>query len=131
MRHKRQHRWPAWLAVAALPVFAGTQAPEGVRICRSGSVEMIVGGATSPAASCAAPGPTTPIANASRGASGHRVRLDEGGAERRSILEEELSREQAVLNSLLKAGPAADSAMLARTQSNIAALRQELARANP
>lgn len=51
--------------------------------------------------------------------------------ERRRILEEELQKEQSVLGSLLKQGPNADAAALARTHSNLAALRQELARASP
>ncbi|WP_374564961.1 hypothetical protein [Ideonella sp.] len=61
----------------------------------------------------------------------NRVRLNEGESERRRILELELQHEQSVLNSLLKQGPSADSATLARTHSNLAALRQELARATP
>lgn len=93
---------------------------------------MIVGGVGSAPPNCSlAPSLATAPASPPKAAAANRVRLNEGESDRRRILEQELQHEQSVLASLLKQGPSADSATLARTHSNLAALRQELARATP
>lgn len=121
-----------WLLVAWLPASAVAQSSDGMRVCRSGSVEMIVGGVGSAPSNCPlAPSLAPAPASAPKAAAANRVRLNEGESERRRILEQELQHEQSVLNALLKQGSNADSATLARTHSNLAALRQELARAAP
>lgn len=121
-----------WVAAAlALQASAGA-----ATVCQSGRVEMIVGG-VAPTADCPARAPTK-LAAAGHGAGGANggERIDppvqrERDSDRRRILEEELAREQAVLAGLQRQGAAADAATVARTQANVAAVRQELARTAP
>jgi len=92
------------------------------------------GGASSTASAAALTPASGSIAARSSGPAGLRIEPGvqrERDQERRRILEDELQREQSVLNNLLKSGSGADAATVSRTQSNLSALRQELARATP
>lgn len=121
-----------WVAAAlALQGSAGA-----ATVCQSGRVEMIVGG-VAPTADCpkrAAGRLGSPGHVAGSASSGERIDpavQRERDSDRRRILEEELAREQAVLAGLQRQGAAADAATVARTQANVAAVRQELARTTP
>jgi hypothetical protein len=122
------------LGVAAL-VGGHVGSAHAATMCRAGGVEMIVGGPS--AAECAAPQvAATGITVTARSPASGALRVEpavqrERDQERRRILEEEFQHEQALLSSLLKQGPAADPAGIVRTQQNLAALRQELARSTP
>lgn len=106
------------------------------RICRSGPVEMIIGGASNGAdASCiAAPagaadgrGPKAIDTNARVTPALQRARDDE----RLAILQDELAKEQARMRALevAKAGNDPErAALLARTRNDIDALHHEIAR---
>ncbi|GAA0743817.1 hypothetical protein LRH25_06675 [Ideonella azotifigens] len=106
--------------------------PGRVQVCRVGAVELIVGGQA--AGQDCQPGDQRRKLQASPATTGEtgiptgvqKVR----DQERRRILEEELAREQAAMSDLQKQGATADPGSLARTQSNLVALRQELARSS-
>ncbi len=118
---------------AALLALQGSVA---ATVCQAGRVEMIVGGTVPPNDCAARPGARPPALAARAGAASAGERVDpavqrERDSDRRRILEDELAHEQAVLAGLLRQGPAADTAAVARTQANVAAVRQELARTSP
>lgn len=128
--HLRSAAFGLWAAACVL------QGSVAATVCQSGRVEMIVGG-VAPTADCparAAARPTSPGHVAGNGSGGERIDpavQRERDSDRRRILEEELAREQAVLAGLQRQGAAADAATVARTQANVAAVRQELARTTP
>jgi hypothetical protein len=130
--------WPH-LRSAAFGLWALAWALQGsvaASVCQSGRVEMIVGGVAQ-AADCPARAAARPFSTghaASIASTGERIDpavQRERDSDRRRILEEELAKEQAVLTGLIRPGTAADPATVARTQANVAALRQELARTSP
>lgn len=119
-----------WLSPAA----ALAQKAEGLSVCRTGTVEMIVGGVAAAPSSCS---PRTGAARASpalaEAGAQHRpvvsVRLDEGADDRRRILEAELQRELSRSNDLARQSNTPEgAAALTRSRADVAALRQELAR---
>ena len=117
-----------WLSLA--PVSAQERTAQ---VCRQGQVEWIIGG---PAPACVgALRPTAePAAGAARPASEARVSAGtqaERDKDRRRILGEELARERLLLAEMNRPGQPADPARLNRTQANLAALEQELARMRP
>lgn len=128
--HLRSAAFGLWAAAFALP--GGMAAT----VCQSGRVEMIVGG-VAPAADCPARPAARPTPSGhAAGSANVGERIDpavqrERDSDRRRILEEELAKEQAVLTGLMRQGTAADPATVARTQANVAAVRQELARTSP
>lgn len=97
--------------------------------CRTGRVEMIVGGAAE-SADCAngrtAATPATTGREARVDAGAQRVRDDD----RRAILQQEVARERDELSRLASA-PSSEANRLAleRTRTNLAALQRELSRA--
>lgn len=122
-------------AVGWLPCAATAQNTDGLRVCRSGSVEMIVGGASAAPTNCSSPrtGVTrVSTAPADSGAQRHpvaSVRLDEGAIDRRRILETELQRELTRSDELARQSHTPENvAALTRSRADVAALRQELAR---
>lgn len=102
------------------------------QVCRQGQVEWIIGG---PAPACAgaqrlAAEPAAPArpAGEARVSAGTQAERDK---DRRRILAEELARERQTLADMTRPGQPADPARLNRTQANLAALEQELARVRP
>lgn len=120
------------LSAAVLALQGGVAAT----VCRAGRVEMIVGGTVPPTDCAARAAGRLPAMAAGAGAAAGGERIDpavqrERDSDRRRILEDELAHEQAVLAGLLRQGPAADAAAVARSRANVAAVRQELVRTSP
>lgn len=117
-------------AAVALSVLAPIAGAQAAAVCRSGRVELILGG-LAPAADCPAPAAARPPRPAiAVAASAHSERIApevqrERDSERRRILEDELRHEQ---QALVQQQQRSDAEALGRTRANIAALQGELSR---
>ena len=133
-------RWLLAGGSALLAASAGAATSGTVPVCHDGAVELLVGGPgarcgeglgqvgpahrepptrsalSSPRQTTDAPAPTQVPAQLQR----------QRDRDRQAILQQELTREQQALGSLLKAGAQADPDALRRTRDNLAALQREL-----
>lgn len=142
MRRPHSHRslWTC-TGVIAMLLASPAQAVETLTggaalVCRSGNVEMIIGGtqaanacgnatrAPVPSAGRTATSPMATIASARVSDVEQRQR----DQDRRAILEGELQRERQTLAEQTRPGSGIDEAAVNRTRSNLAALQRELGR---
>lgn len=121
-----------WLLAAGLSAGQAGAQERTAQVCRQGQVEWIIGG---PAPACGA-APRLAAEPAAPARPGGEARVSAGtqaerDKDRRRILTEELARERQTLAEMTRPGQPADPARLNRTQSNLVALEQELARVRP